>query len=94
MPEGSVRIEKNKNLVAVDLGAGSCRIFSAKFNGSKIDTSEIYRFQNNAYLKNGTLFWDFANMMRQIKKGLDRISSGAEQLIDSIGVDEIGRAHV
>ena len=83
-------MNKIKNVISIDLGAGSCRLFLAGFDGSVIKTEEVYRFQNNAYLKNGTLFWDFKNMVFHLKKGVEKAYAKAEREIVCIGIDGWG----
>ncbi|MHB1346839.1 MAG: rhamnulokinase [Candidatus Humimicrobiaceae bacterium] len=80
----------NKNLIAIDLGAGSSRVFLSSFNGFSLKTDEVYRFQNNSYFKKGTLFWDFKNLSSQLKTGLKEGYKKAEGIISSIGVDGWG----
>lgn len=83
-------LKKSKNIIAIDLGAGSCRLFLAGFDGSVIKTEEIYRFQNNAYFKDNTLFWDFKNMISHLKKGIEKAYTKAEKEIACIGIDGWG----
>jgi rhamnulokinase len=83
-------LNKNKKLIAVDLGAGSSRVFLSEYDGFSLKTEEVYRFQNSTYFKDSTLFWDFKNLITHLGKGIGEGSKKAEGIISSIGVDGWG----
>ena len=78
------------NLVSIDIGAGSGRVILSTFDGEKIDAKEVHRFSNNSVLLNDTIFWDFLNIIFEIRKGLLKAGDGVKANIDCIGVDAWG----
>lgn len=79
----------NDLYIAVDLGAGSGRVFLCDL-GEKFLLEEIHRFQYPPIEDNGHLRWDFEKIFSEIKTGLKSASERAKQLnkkIYSIGVD-------
>lgn len=79
----------NDLYTAVDLGAGSGRVFLCDL-GEKFSLEEIHRFQYPPIEDNGHLRWDFEKIFAEIKTGLKSASERAKQLnkkIYSIGVD-------
>jgi len=79
----------NDLYIAVDLGAGSGRVFLCDL-GEKFSLEEIHRFQYPPIEDNGHLRWDFEKIFSEIKTGLKSASERAKQLnkkIYSIGVD-------
>lgn len=80
---------KENLYIAVDLGAGSGRVFLCDL-GEKFLLEEIHRFQYPPIEENGHLRWDFAKIFSEIKVGLKSASERAKQInkkIYSIGVD-------
>lgn len=80
---------KENLYIAVDLGAGSGRVFLCDL-GEKFLLEEIHRFQYPPIEENGHLHWDFEKIFVEIKFGLKGASERAKQLnkkIYSIGVD-------
>lgn len=79
----------NDLYIAVDLGAGSGRVFLCDL-GEKFSLEEIHRFQYPPIEDNGHLRWDFEKIFSEIKTGLKSASERAKQLnkkIYSIGID-------
>ncbi|MCL2637989.1 MAG: rhamnulokinase [Oscillospiraceae bacterium] len=76
-----------KKVLAIDLGASSGRVIRGYFNrdGNTIKLEEIHRFANNPIEINGTLHWDFNNLLDEIKTGISK--AGA---FDSLGIDTWG----
>ena len=75
--------------IAVDLGAGSGRVFLASF-GKELFLEEIYRFTYPPKFENEHLRWDFTHIFSEIKIGLIKAGKRAKDLdsiIYSIGVD-------
>lgn len=81
----------NENLyIAVDLGAGSGRVFLAGFDASELLFEEIHRFQYPPRAEDGHLRWDFPLIFGEIKAGLQAAGARARELkrrIHSVGVD-------
>ena len=78
------------NLIAADIGAGSGRIFLADFDGRKINSTEVYRFDNNSVLLRNTLYWDFLNLVIELGNGFRKAGRKAKGLVSSIGIDTWG----
>ncbi|HQU82303.1 MAG TPA: rhamnulokinase family protein [Pyrinomonadaceae bacterium] len=79
----------NNLYIAVDLGAGSGRVFLCDL-GENFSLEEIHRFQYPPNQENGHLRWDFAKIFSEIKTGLKSAGERAKDLdkkIYSIGVD-------
>src|SRR5215831_10647405 len=54
--------------VAIDLGAASCRVSLAEWDGTAAKVHLVHRFQNGPVERNGHLYWQ-----------LDRLCDGAEE---------------
>lgn len=79
----------NELFIAVDLGAGSGRVFLCDL-GERFLLKEIHRFQYPPIEEKGHLRWDFAKIFNEIKVGLKSAGERAKELnkkIYSIGVD-------
>jgi len=76
--------------IAVDLGAGSGRVFLAGVDPGEFLLEEIHRFQYPPSEKDGNLRWDFSHIFTEIKFGLRAAGERARQLgrkIKSLGID-------
>jgi rhamnulokinase len=76
--------------IAIDLGAGSGRVFLAGVAPGEFLLEEVRRFHYPAQLKDGHLRWDFAKIFTEIKTGVREAGERARQLgrrVQSIGVD-------
>lgn len=79
--------------IAVDLGAGSGRVFLAGLDESKFLLEQIHRFQYPPSLSAGHLRWNIPKIFADIKHGLREAATRARELgrdIESIGVDSWG----
>ena len=79
--------------IAVDLGAGSGRVFLAGLDESEFILQQVRRFHYPPSLSAGHLRWDIPRIFADIKEGLREAASRARQLgreIQSIGVDSWG----
>jgi len=79
--------------IAVDLGAGSGRVFLVAFDPDHLFLEEIHRFVYPPREVNGHLRWDFGLIFDQITKGLGLAAAHARELdrqISSVGVDSWG----
>lgn len=79
---------KTLNLLGYDLGASSGRAMLGKFDGSKLEISELHRFQNEPVRVNGRLSWDTLYLFREMKQGL--FKACAQGAIDGMGIDTWG----
>ncbi|MEW6127545.1 MAG: rhamnulokinase family protein [Acidobacteriota bacterium] len=76
--------------IAIDLGAGSGRVFLADFAPDAFRLDEIRRFHYPPRHLDGHLRWNFAHIFSEIKIGLQEASQRAQTLrrpVESIGVD-------
>ena len=79
--------------IAVDLGAGSGRVFLAGVASETFTLEEVRRFSYPATQADGHLRWDFPKIFAEIESGLMEASGRARELnrsIVSIGVDSWG----
>ncbi len=79
--------------IAVDLGAGSGRVFLAGVDPNEFLLEEIHRFQYPPAMENGHLRWNFSHIFGEIKFGLRQAGIRARQLgrtVRSVGVDSWG----
>src|SRR5438045_7776180 len=79
--------------IAVDLGAGSGRVFLAGLDRSELLLQQIRRFQYPPSISDGHLRWDIPKIFTDIKEGLREAATRARQLgreIQSVGVDSWG----
>jgi sugar (pentulose or hexulose) kinase len=77
-------------IVSFDIGAGSGRTVLSDFDGNRITSREIFRFDNKPYYLDGILFWNFLNIMDNMYSGLRRAAQTAASDIRSCGVDTWG----
>ncbi|KAA3662188.1 MAG: rhamnulokinase [Calditrichaeota bacterium] len=76
-----------KTVISVDLGAESGRVMAVKFDGKTLHLDELRRFANSPTTIDGTLYWNFLELWREIQAGLEK----AKELHPaSIGVDTWG----
>jgi len=78
------------SFIAVDLGAGSGRVFLGSFGENDFLLSECYRFTYPPIKENGHLRWDFELIFAEIFTGLSnavRCANEINKTIHSIGVD-------
>ena len=79
--------------IAIDLGAGSGRVFLAGLDDAELIFEEISRFRYPPRQEAGNLRWDFSLIFDQVKAGLSKAAVRAKELgrrIHSIGVDSWG----
>ncbi|HTK24279.1 MAG TPA: hypothetical protein VL264_08615, partial [Gaiella sp.] len=71
---------------AVDLGAQSGRVAVGRFDGERLETTEIHRFANVPVRLGETLHWDILGLYREVLDGL-RAAAAHGVPIASVGVD-------
>ncbi|HET7114104.1 MAG TPA: rhamnulokinase family protein [Pyrinomonadaceae bacterium] len=79
--------------IAVDLGAGSGRVFLCGLGPNELLLEEVRRFQYPPREIDGHLRWDFAKILKEIKSGLYGAGERARELgrrVQSIGVASWG----
>jgi sugar (pentulose or hexulose) kinase len=70
---------------AVDLGASSGRVMTARIGSGSLELTETHRFPNRPVRANGTLHWDVLDLYRNVLDGLRR--AAASQPLTSVGID-------
>lgn len=78
---------KNLKVLAFDFGASSGKALIGKFDGNKLEISEVHRFNNRPVLVNKDLYWDFLRLYHELKQG---VSKAAADDIISVGIDTWG----
>jgi rhamnulokinase len=84
------RPEKEKALIAVDLGAQSCRVSLLRWAESRPSMQVVHRFSNGPVVMSGTLRWDIARIFEGVKEGLRLCAASAPEGVVSIGIDGWG----
>ena len=74
-------------LVAVDLGAESCRVSLLRWQGAQPTVELVHRFPNNPREKDGGLRWDLQAILSGVEEGLRKCADLATEGIRSIAVD-------
>jgi rhamnulokinase len=74
-------------LLAFDYGASSGRAMLGRFNGEKLDISEVHRFPNDPVTVNGSFFWDILRLFHEMKQGIIRCAKNGDADLAGIGVD-------
>jgi rhamnulokinase len=72
----------NAAFAAVDLGASSGRVMTARISGDRVRLAEAHRFPNRPVRVRGTLHWDILALYQGVLDGLAKAGP-----VDSIGID-------
>jgi rhamnulokinase len=75
------------NLVAIDLGAESCRVSLLQWRAQGPRIKLIHRFSNSPATIGEELHWDLSRILSEIEDGLIRCAQKTSGPIASIGVD-------
>src|SRR5437867_1408088 len=79
--------------IAVDLGAGSGRVFIARMSEAELFLEETHRFHYPPIYRDGHLRWDAMQIFAKIQTGLRESGERARlwgQPVSSIGIDSWG----
>ncbi len=92
IPEGNLRLSLTHTtgqpaLVAIDLGAESCRVSLLRWHDSQPTVSLVYRFPNQPRVVDGGLRWDLSAIEAGLHQGLRAAASLAPEGIRAIAVD-------
>jgi sugar (pentulose or hexulose) kinase len=79
-----------KHYIAVDLGASSGRVIVGTLADGALTLKEMNRFWNGPTEINGTLYWDFVHLFRNIKKGVALAKREFGDSLVSMGIDTWG----
>ena len=80
----------SKHYIAVDLGASSGRVIVGTLDGGILLLEEMNRFWNGPTEVNGTLYWDFVYLFRNIKEGIALAKRAFGDGLVSMGIDTWG----
>ncbi len=83
-------MKKTLNMIAFDLGASNGRAILGCFDGDKIKTEELSRFENNYVEVNNISYWSIHNIFQQMKFGLSEYSKKGLGELSSFGIDSWG----
>jgi rhamnulokinase len=73
-------------LAAVDLGAQSGRVAVGRFDGERLDVTEVHRFENVPVQTRDRLNWDILRLFRNVLDGL-RAAARESGRVDAVAVD-------
>ena len=79
--------KRGVNVIAIDLGAESCRVSLAVKLGGHITLKTVHRFPNAPIQVGKHLFWDLAKIRAGILAGIKKCAEVADGPIDAIGAD-------
>ncbi len=83
-----------RRVVAVDLGAESCRVSLLNWQPKGATLRTVHRIRNGPRERDGHLYWDLSRLREGIVEGLRLAAHEASGPIDSIGVDGWGVDYV
>lgn len=75
--------------LSIDLGATSGRTIVAKYDGERVEMSELTRFETTQIHRDGHVFWDLPHLHEEILLALQKVKAEGIALT-SIGVDTWG----
>src|ERR1700761_503349 len=75
------------NLIAIDLGAESCRVSLLEWRSATPHVELIHRFSNSPVMIDHELHWDLNRILSGIEEGLLRCAEKTSAPIAAIGVD-------
>jgi rhamnulokinase len=76
-----------RRVVAIDLGAESCRVSLVQWDGHCASLETVHRSRNAPVERDGHLYWDLAHIRAGVQEGLALCAKKARGPIDSIGID-------
>lgn len=76
-----------KALVAVDLGAQSCRVSLLRWKNSLPDLRVVHRFPNAPVSSGKNLYWDIARIVAGVQTGLRQCAEMVTEGIAAVGID-------
>src|SRR5271157_5994964 len=79
-----------RNVIAIDLGASSCRVSLLQWQQGSGSIQTVHRFPNGAITVDDRLCWDIERICAEVVAGIRKCAQIAERPIDSIGIDGWG----
>ena len=87
MADTSLQPADKRALIAVDLGAESCRVSLLRWVSGEAEISLVHRFANAPREVNGGLHWDLAMIEAGLDQGIRACAEIAKEGVRSIAVD-------
>ncbi len=87
MSDTSDSSAKPRRVIAIDLGAESCRVSLLNWQPKGATLRIVHRFHNGPHERDGHLYWDLSYLREGLLEGLRLAAREASGPIDSIGVD-------
>lgn len=78
---------KRKALIAIDLGAQSCRVSLLRFEHGEPVVTVVHRFSNAPLVSDESLHWNIEEIWEGVESGIRACAARAPEGIASIGVD-------
>ncbi|MGB2677374.1 MAG: FGGY-family carbohydrate kinase [Candidatus Acidiferrum sp.] len=78
---------KPRRVIAIDLGAESCRVSLLDWQPQGATLQIVHRFHNGPHERDGHLYWSISGLRQGLLEGLRLAAGEASGPIDSIGVD-------
>lgn len=78
-----------KYFLAIDIGASSGRHILGSIDNGKLVLEEIYRFKNGATIRDGSYYWDWEGLFKNILEGL-KACKKINKIPCSVGIDTWG----
>src|ERR1700679_1370750 len=85
--DASLQPADTRALIAVDLGAESCRVSLLRWVSGRAEISLVHRFANAPREVNGGLRWDLAMIEEGLDRGVRECAEIANEGVRSIAVD-------
>jgi rhamnulokinase len=83
----SARSSQPPNLVAIDLGAESCRVSLLQWNGDVPQIDLIHRCSNGPVARGDSLHWNLEALLENVRMGLRLCAERTSAPVAAIGVD-------
>ena len=77
----------NPTLIAIDLGAESCRVSLLAWNGDSTHIEVVHRFANGPVRRSNGLHWDLKAILSGVEQGIRKCAELSKTPIHAIGVD-------
>src|SRR5450631_253779 len=74
-------------LIAVDLGAESCRVSLLRWMEDTLEMTLVHRFPNGPLQEGDSLRWNISRILAGVEVGLRKCAEVAAEGVASIGVD-------
>ena len=85
--EDAATPEDSRALIAVDLGAESCRVSLLRWNGGRARIELVHRFANAPEQRADGLRWNLGRIVAGVEEGLRKCAAIAAEGVRSIAVD-------